>query len=634
MHCGCTRRLAAVRRHLASAPHRKYDWSTIRPPPLPLPPLEDTISRYLEQLKPLLSTESHAEAAREAAEFERVLGKDLQQQLKRSVEADRTTSYVKPFWDAMYLGGRYPVVINSNPFVAWHPHPDPTQQSQATRTAGLVHKMLTWRQGMENGLVEPDGPAEPPNRRLCMTEYEKLFCTSRIPVVGGPDVHLTEPSARHIVVLRGAAVYKLNVVRDDGRISSERAIETAMAEILEFPTERDPSAAVATLTAADRDHWGRARTSLLEADPANKVGLNTIESAILHVCLDQTVPTNRKEVYETFLYGGKNGESRWYDKSVSLICTPSGDAAVNFEHSPFDGSTLIRMMNDVWHMAAGLSSGKDVPSTAAEDISWTPRPERVALVMSPEVRGATQAASASFGSLKGALNVSPVHFDDFGAAEIRGWGRDYGPDGVLHMAFQLAYGRIHKRHNISVYSAASTKAFLRGRTEAARCATAESVALAQHFSSTTGREARRELLRAAVRKHRAMSKEAGKGLGVDRHLFSLSCLAANRAPHMFGTAWAAHQKSTLSTSNCSVFGPSIITPGFGAVCDDGYGLGYVIGADAIDVCITNFTASRGTGGAGFGGVKQAVNDTVYNTDAARLGSEIATALREFRELFA
>lgn len=53
------------------------------------------------------AAESHAEAAREAAEFERVLGKDLQQQLKRSVEADRTTSYVKPFWDAMYLGGRY-----------------------------------------------------------------------------------------------------------------------------------------------------------------------------------------------------------------------------------------------------------------------------------------------------------------------------------------------------------------------------------------------------------------------------------------------------------------------------------------------------------------------------------------------
>ena len=27
----------------------------------------------------------------------------------------------------MYLGGRYPVPINSNPFVMFHPHPDPTQ---------------------------------------------------------------------------------------------------------------------------------------------------------------------------------------------------------------------------------------------------------------------------------------------------------------------------------------------------------------------------------------------------------------------------------------------------------------------------------------------------------------------------
>jgi hypothetical protein len=42
---------------------------------------------------------------------------------------------------------------------------------------------------------------------------------------------------------------------------------------------------------------------------------------------------------------------------------------------------------------------------------------------------------------------------------------------------------------------------------------------------------------------------------------------------MFGTAWSKHQTSVLSTSNCSAFGPSIVTPGFGAVCDEGYGIG-------------------------------------------------------------
>jgi hypothetical protein len=36
---------------------------------------------------------------------------------------------------------------------------------------------------------------------------------------------------------------------------------------------------------------------------------------------------------------------RWYDKSISLICTPSGEAAVNFEHSPFDGSTVRRPLS-------------------------------------------------------------------------------------------------------------------------------------------------------------------------------------------------------------------------------------------------------------------------------------------------
>lgn len=270
---------------------------------------------------------------------------------------------------------------------------------------------------------------------------------------------------------------------------------------------------------------------------------------------------------------------------------------------------------------------------ADEDPALTASPALIELTPSPDVDVDVAVAADAFASVKAVLNVHAFHFADFGAREIRGWGRDFGPDGVLHMAFQLAYGRLHRRHDVSVYSAASTKAFRHGRTEAVRCTTTESVALAQHFSDAIDDDARRELLRAAVQTHRARSKKAGKGYGADRHLFALSCLADGRASDMFGASWAAHQKSVISTSNCSVFGPSIITPGFGAVCDDGYGLGYVIGGDAVDVCITNFTGSRGTGGAGFGGVKQAVDDTVYDTASELLAREISRALHEFRGLF-
>ena len=64
------------------------------------------------------------------------------------------------------------------------------------------------------------------------------------------------------------------------------------------------------------------------------------------------------------MHGGEHSEPRWYDKSISLLVTPDGQASTNFEHSPFDGSTIIRMQNDIWHMAAGLDSGKAVPTEA------------------------------------------------------------------------------------------------------------------------------------------------------------------------------------------------------------------------------------------------------------------------------
>ena len=102
---------------------------------------------------------------------------------------------------------------------------------------------------------------------------------------------------------------------------------------------------------------------------------------------------------------------------------------------------------------------------------------------------------------------------------------------------------------------------------------------------------------------------------------------------MFGEAWAKHQKSILSTSNCTAFGLSIVTPGFGAVSDDGYGLAYVIAPDFIDACVTNWHDDPGTGGAGFGGVAQEVEaGHAFDTSSARFAEELATALHDIQVL--
>jgi len=51
------------------------------------------------------------------------------------------------------------------------------------------------------------------------------------------------------------------------------------------------------------------------------------------------------------------------------------------------------------------------------------------------------------------------------------------------------------------------------------------------------------------------------------------------------------------------------------------------------VCITNFTASPDTGGAGFGGVKRDDSEAVVlDTDSEQLANEIARTLREMQVL--
>ena len=96
-------------------------------PRLPLPDLNVTMAKYLESLKHLLSDEDYNIAERDAAAFLENEGRSLHAELKErnrmSTLQQLNTSWCRPFWDKMYLSGRYPVPINSNPF--FHLKPDP-----------------------------------------------------------------------------------------------------------------------------------------------------------------------------------------------------------------------------------------------------------------------------------------------------------------------------------------------------------------------------------------------------------------------------------------------------------------------------------------------------------------------------
>ena len=74
---------------------------------------------------------------------------------------------------------------------------------------------------------------------------------------------------------------------------------------------------------------------------------------------------------------------RWFDKSVSLLMTSKGDAAVNFEHSWGDGVAVMSLFN------AMFSDSNTNPAASSRDIA-TSEPQVTKLgeyVVTPQVLG-------------------------------------------------------------------------------------------------------------------------------------------------------------------------------------------------------------------------------------------------------
>jgi carnitine O-acetyltransferase len=92
---------------------------------------------------------------------------------------------------------------------------------------------------------------------------------------------------------------------------------------------------------------------------------------------------------------------------------------------------------------------------------------------------------------------------------------------MVQLAFSrlVGKGKPLARREGGTYEAATTRRFLRGRTETIRVVTEETDEFCRSMNEgNASREERIELMRKAAAKHIALAKEAGMGQGVDRHL--------------------------------------------------------------------------------------------------------------------
>lgn len=314
-------------------------------PRLPLPPVHDTVSRYLRSIRPLCETdEKYQRLVNMANEFESGIAKKLQWYLV--LKSWWSTNYVSDWWEEyVYLRGRQPLMVNSN-FYGIDALLIKTTNRQAARAANLMYASLLFRRLIDRQELRPimiQGMVP-----LCSHQYERVFNTTRVPGIESDRiVHVND--SQHVVVIFRGKFYKLDLYYKS-RLLLPRELERLLEKIL---ADESPALSgeehLGALTATDRVTWAKTREEFF-AKGINRVSLSAIENAAFMLVLEDYefhFDENKKDDNELSGFGqillhGK-GYDRWYDKSFNLIVSKNGRAGFNAEHCWADAPIMAHL---------------------------------------------------------------------------------------------------------------------------------------------------------------------------------------------------------------------------------------------------------------------------------------------------
>ncbi|KAI9496838.1 acyltransferase ChoActase/COT/CPT [Zychaea mexicana] len=576
---------------------------------LPIPDLQGTIKRYLASVKPLQTPQEFEKTKAAADLFLNDEGLELNEELKKYA-ADKM-SYIEEFWYDSYLQTTDPVVLNLNPFFLLEDDPTPQRNDQVVRAASLICSTLTFIEALRAKTLEPDVFRGTP---LCMSQFTRLFATSRVPTDNGCYIAPAEES-RHIVVMVHSQCYHFEVFDEHGEVAlTEKEIASNLRAIIrdaaQIPVTEIAKNAIGVLTTENRRNWARLRTEL-QNDPVNKDALQVVDTALFVVCLDHVTPSTIADLSTNMLCGTYKLDhglqvgtctNRWYDKLQIIVCK-NGSAGINFEHTGVDGHTVLRYVSDIYtdtilrfaktinsqtksifHSQAAQDNAAMRRGSAASATSqgFDSNPRRLEWKMTQKLTLGVRFAETRLSDLILQNEVKVLEFNNYGKYFITDM--KMSPDAFVQMAFQAAYYGLYGKCE-STYEPAMTKTFLHGRTEAIRSVTDASLNFVETYYSDASDNDKLDTLRKALKAHTALTRDCAKGQGHDRHLYAMECLwdrthKDEKKPLLFtDPGYKTMNHTVISTSNCG--NPALRLFGFGPVVSDGFGIGYIIKEDGI-----------------------------------------------------
>lgn len=283
-------------------------------PRLPIPLLENSCRRFLVATKPLLSPAEQAETQQTVEQFRQGIGMELHAKLKSHDAQNKHTSYISQPWFDMYLADRAPLPLNYNPLLVMKSDTRPEYQQQVVRATNLIISSLRFWRSLQADLLEPEvyhmnaKKSDTSSYRrwmkvapkafatyasyafkafpLDMSQYNRLFGTSRIPRIGKDEL-VQSPDAKHILVMRRGHMYAVNVLDSSGYIESPSVILGRLRAVLKLDADREAaSVPLGVLTSGQRDEWAKTRQHFVSNTKNADLLEREVDTALFCVCLD------------------------------------------------------------------------------------------------------------------------------------------------------------------------------------------------------------------------------------------------------------------------------------------------------------------------------------------------------------
>ncbi|KZP00530.1 acyltransferase ChoActase/COT/CPT [Calocera viscosa TUFC12733] len=633
-------------------------------PRLPVPPLRQTLDKYLKSLEPLLEegelagegskNEELQKRAAWADEFEKGIGRELQERLIDVDRASQNNWLDDNFWiKKAYHEWRAPLIVHSNWWLLFHSDTSipanvadspPAQgefgEWQLRRAAWLTMRFLDFKEKVDREEIHPDSSR---TGLWFNRPARSVFNLSRIPKTGCDVLSrkpaLKEPGARSIMVMAKDWVYMVEVLGKDDEILRPREIEERLAEVVRDVEERvkkgEKGEAVGILSADDRDVWAKNREYLLTMSPVtNRKALTLVENCLFALCLDAyTIPAPSSSNYvpapiEAHVRNtatSPDGLNRWYDKTLSVIVESSGRAGMMGEHSPCDALIPSIIVDYAVAEPIDVAAFTQNPTkaqtgdvifdadTQAEPISrvW----ERVEWELDGKLKTEIEEAKVRAKAVVDDSEASQLWFDEYGSDWMKKTAKQ-SPDAYVQMALQLAFYKDQGFFS-ATYETASTRLFAHGRTEVIRTYSTDSRAFVRAMlDPSVSAEDRYKALSTAILSHNAFTRESSTGKGIDRHLMGLRLMLRDNEGEgvklFTDPLFSKSQEWKLSTSGLSE-GSRFHGTGFGTVWPDGYGINYLAGGELIKFGVESKYSAP-------------------NTDTQRFKQHVVDSLREMRQV--